>query len=66
MSLVVSNLEREGVRLMRVCEPREVRMVKSEEEGEKRLEVTWYNKTTGENEHVSILYITTVHVCNVF
>ena len=50
MSLVVGSLEREGVRLMRECEPSEVGRVKSEE----RLEVTWHNKTTAETERVSI------------
>ena len=51
VSLVVGGLEREGVRMMRECEPREVKR-----EGETGgLEVHWYNKNTGETEQVGIM-----------
>lgn len=52
MSLVVGGLEREGVKMMRECEPREVRRVMGEGE-EGRLEVVWLNKRTGKTERVS-------------
>ena len=56
MSLVVESLEREGVRMMRECEPREVRRVREEGDGGKgeegRLGVSWYNKNTRETEQV--------------
>lgn len=52
MSLVVGNLEKEGVRILRECEPREVRRAGGDEGKEGRLEVNWYNKTTGNTEQV--------------
>ena len=51
VSLVVASLEKEGVRMMRECEPRELRGVGGDGE-EGRVEVSWYNKTTGEREQV--------------
>lgn len=51
MSLVVGSLEREGVRMLRECEPREVRR-ESEVGQEGRLEVIWHNKSTGDTEKV--------------
>ena len=51
VSLVVASLEKEGVRMMRKCEPRELRGVGGDGE-EGRVEVSWYNKTTGEREQV--------------
>lgn len=51
MSLVVGSLEREGVRMLRECEPREVRR-ESEEGEEGRLKVIWHDKGTGDTEKV--------------
>ena len=48
MSLVVGDLEREGVRVMWGCEPREVRRGGGEEGP---LAVNWSSKTTGETTH---------------
>ena len=60
MSLVVENLEKEGVRMLRECEPVEVRRVKE------RLEVTWYNKTTRETDQVSFYHSLCILLMNVF
>ena len=58
MSLVVGSLEKEGVRVMRECEPRAVRRVRGEgEEGrgeEGMLEVTWYCRNTQETNQVCV------------
>ena len=58
VSLVVGSLEREGVRMLQECEPREVKR-----EGETgRLEVCWYNKNTGETEQVSKVFLSYVRL----
>lgn len=51
VSLVVGSLEREGVRMLRECEPREVRR-ESEEGEEGRRKVIWHDKGTGDTEKV--------------
>lgn len=58
MSLVVDNLEKEGVRLLRECEPRAVKRVGGEgEEGrgdEGMLEVTWYCRNAQDTHQVCL------------
>lgn len=51
MSLVVQSLEQEGVTMMRECEPQMVRRGGGEGE-EGRLQVSWYDKSTGDTKEV--------------
>lgn len=52
VALVVGSLEREGVRMLRECEPREVRRENEGGEEGRRLEVIWHDKGTGDTEKV--------------